>query len=572
MTWYASGDLIEAVLARRGQLRLRLAIGAGIVLGVGALVGWAMAFTWLLCWYAIQFAEHVCAGWSARRVARGAPVLAAPALSFIFLTNLVFGFLASAAVATGERWTMMCGIWILTGGLLNAAATSRSSRAAFFASAGPSAFYCAIVPIIAWSQGADLLDLGGLVSGVALLLIAALVLRGVGLQALRQAKDASAFKSIFLANMSHEIRTPLNGVLGMAQAMAAGELPQAQRERLRVIQRSGEALLVLLNDVLDLSKIEAGKLALELGEVDFTELAVDLQESFGALSADKNIFLTVSVDEAASGLWRGDPTRVRQVLSNLISNAVKFTDQGAVKARVRRTDKGVEIEVKDTGVGIAPEHLRRLFDKFTQADATTTRKYGGTGLGLSICRDLVQLMGGDIQVASTLGEGTTFTVRLPLQPAEQRATQASDPGPMPLARSLRVLAAEDHATNQAVLRILLAQAGLEVHIVGNGQEALEAWEQEVWDVILMDVQMPIMDGPTAVRAIREREGLSGRQRVPIIALTANAMTHHVSEYLESGMDAFIAKPLDFARLVATIDQVLNGEVEAAAPVEKRSAG
>jgi CheY-like chemotaxis protein len=263
---------------------------------------------------------------------------------------------------------------------------------------------------------------------------------------------------------------------------------------------------------------------------------------------------------------------VRQVLSNLISNAVKFTDRGSVEAHVRRIDTGIRIEVKDTGLGIAPEHLKRLFEKFTQADATTTRKYGGTGLGLSICRDLVELMGGEIRVASSLGEGTTFTVRLPLQPAEQQPRQAGAATPTPLARSVRVLAAEDHETNQAVLRILLAQAGLDVHVVGNGQEALEAWEQEVWDVILMDVQMPVMDGPTAVRAIRERESLSGRQRVPIIALTANAMTHHVSEYLETGMDGFIAKPLDFARLIATIDQVLNGEAEAPAPGVKRSAG
>jgi CheY-like chemotaxis protein/two-component sensor histidine kinase len=364
--------------------------------------------------------------------------------------------------------------------------------------------------------------------------------------------------------MSHEIRTPLNGVLGMAQAMDADDLPQHQRERLRIIRRSGEALLALLNDVLDLSKIEAGKVELETGAIDFEVMGRELEASFQALCAAKDIYLKVDVEPSASGRWTGDPTRVRQVLSNLIGNAVKFTDRGSVEVAIRHGGQGVSIVVRDTGPGIEPERLGRLFQKFVQADATTTRRYGGTGLGLSICRELCELMGGDIGVESTLGEGSTFTVQLPLARSHEPQAQLAEERPISFDTRLRVLAAEDHETNQAVLKVMLQQIGFEVTLVDNGRQAIEAWEREPWDVILMDVQMPEMDGPTATRAIRERERVLGCRPIPIVALTANAMSHQVQEYLDCGMDAFVSKPLELPRLLEAIGGVLDRAADDAA--------
>jgi signal transduction histidine kinase len=394
-------------------------------------------------------------------------------------------------------------------------------------------------------------------------------------QALIEAKEAAEAsnraKSTFLATMSHEIRTPLNGVLGMAQAMAAEDLSDGQRERLDVIRQSGETLLAILNDVLDLSKIEAGKLELEETEFDIQELARGAYAAFTAIANKKGLSFALQVDPAAEGVYRGDSTRVRQILYNLVSNAIKFTDQGEVRVRVARGDEALELSVTDSGIGIAPEPLSRLFAKFEQADSTTTRRYGGTGLGLAICREFAELMGGTIVAESRAGEGSCFTARLPLARVgrARKATRARAPTPTPTptheVRALRVLAAEDNAVNQLVLKTLLHQAGLNPTLVPDGAAAVAAWEAETWDVILMDIQMPGMDGPTACRLIREREAATGRTRTPIIALTANAMAHQVAEYLAGGMDGFVAKPIEVGLLYAAMEEALQSrEAQAAA--------
>jgi PAS domain S-box-containing protein len=387
----------------------------------------------------------------------------------------------------------------------------------------------------------------------------------------RAAVHAAEAMSGFLATMSHELRTPLNGVLGMAQAMARDPLSPPQRERLSVIEGSGEALLSLLNDLLDLSKIEAGKTVLEDGVVDAKALADGAQSIFTALVGDKNVALNLSVEPGAAGCWRGDPTRVRQVLHNLISNAVKFTDRGSITVDLSHSAEGLTFRVTDTGVGIPPDKLGGVFDRFVQADASTTRRHGGSGLGLTICRDLVALMGGAIEVESIEGVGTTFTVKLPLARAESATPDevvvehaddlaASGPG-------LRVLAAEDNLTNQFVLKTLLAQVGIELTLAPNGQEAVDAWRASLWDLVLMDIQMPVMDGVTAVRQIRQAERQQGLKRTPIIALTANAMAHHRAEYLAAGMDAVVAKPIDFAGLLETMDAVMTAAEAEQAPAK-----
>jgi PAS domain S-box-containing protein len=422
-----------------------------------------------------------------------------------------------------------------------------------------------------WAAGAAKLILNE--AGQPIRLVGALrniTARKVAERALVQAKEeaeaANRAKSAFLATMSHEIRTPLNGVLGMAQAMAADiDMTATQHERLEVIRQSGESLLAILNDVLDLSKIEAGKLALEEAHFEVGALAKTVHATFQAIAEAKGLTFELSLDRAANGVYEGDQVRVRQVLWNLVSNALKFTERGGVKVRIGRERDGLSLSVFDSGIGMTPAQLNGLFQKFEQADASTTRRFGGTGLGLAICRELAELMGGTIEVTSAPGMGSTFTVKLPLKKVARSAPKPKKP-PKPKARPqsqgdrpIRVLAAEDNAMNQLVLKTLLSQVGIEPVMVADGREAVAAWEREPWDLILMDVQMPVMDGPTATALIRTRERTEGRARTPIVALTANAMSHQITEYLQSGMDAFVAKPIEAQRLYEAVQRAVSGE-------------
>jgi len=379
-------------------------------------------------------------------------------------------------------------------------------------------------------------------------------------RALDDAESANRAKSAFLATMSHEIRTPLNGVLGMAQAMARDALPEEQRDRLAVIRQSGEALLAILNDILDLSKVEAGKLELEAMDFDLPQSIENAAAGFAAIAAGKGLALVVDTT-AAEGACRGDPARVRQVVSNLITNAVKFTEAGEVRVTARRQGGDVNITVSDTGPGIAPESLDRLFDKFVQADSSTTRRFGGTGLGLAICRELAHAMGGTVSARSILGQGAHFTLTLPLPQAAGARPAAVDLEPE-LAVDLRILAAEDNPINQQVLKTIFEQIGLPITIVGDGAAAVEACRTRAWDIILMDVQMPILCGPEATRAIRQLERENGRPRTPIIALTANAMEHQKAEYLACGMDGLVAKPLQIAELFGVINRYIGAADDA----------
>ena len=385
------------------------------------------------------------------------------------------------------------------------------------------------------------------------------------------AEAGSRAKSDFLATMSHEIRTPLNGVLGMAQAMDRDDLAPVQRQRLEVIKTSGEALLVLLDGVLDLSKIESGRLELETGEVDIVRVARAALATFTALASEKDLAVSVEVTPRAEGVYAGDSGRVSQILYNLISNAVKFTHAGSVRIAIDRADGMLAISVTDSGIGFNPERRAALFDKFVQADASITRRYGGSGLGLAITRELARMMGGDVEVEGAEGEGSVFTVRLALTRLRDRAPpREATPSARPsdeTHRTLRVLAAEDNAINQLVLKTLLHQAGINPTVVGDGQKAVEAWELGEWDLILMDVQMPVMDGLTAARLIREREQRTGRVRTPMIALTANVMSHQLATYRDAGMDGVVAKPIAVAELFAAIDESLASRGETAERTE-----
>jgi signal transduction histidine kinase len=384
------------------------------------------------------------------------------------------------------------------------------------------------------------------------------------------AMAANAAKSQFIANVSHEIRTPLNGVLGMAQILADGDLSAIQRQRVDIIHSSGEVLLSILNDVLDFSKIEAGKLDLEEMPFNVMKVVRDVEAAFSAVADNKGLSFGLQMEGRSGGpdicvMYLGDPTRVRQIVSNLVSNALKFTQSGGVEISVSCLDEGVVISVRDTGIGIPEDKLSKLFGQFEQVDASTTRRFGGTGLGLSICHELSRLMGGRIVVKSQSGAGSTFIVYLPLPKTTGPAAMAcrgAAPDSDEIDGALRVLAAEDNKTNQLVLSTLLEQLGIAPTIVEDGALALEAWRACEFDLILMDMQMPVMDGLTAVRAIRDAEALSSRPRSPIIALTADVMSHHLEDYRRAGIDAVVAKPIQFPELAQTMRSLLDPEIDA----------
>ena len=378
-----------------------------------------------------------------------------------------------------------------------------------------------------------------------------------------EAEAANRSKSEFLAAMSHEIRTPMNGVLGMVAALDGTPLTDEQRRMLAIINESGQVLMTLLSDILDLSKIEAGRMVLESTRFDASASIQAVAGLYAETAHGKALDYAIEIDDSARGWFVGDPTRYRQVLQNLVANALKFTEHGrvAIRAACEPAPGGgvlLRTEVIDTGVGIAPETRAKLFQKFSQADASTTRRYGGTGLGLAISRQLVEALDGEIGVESEPGQGSRFWFALPLQRTEApEHVEDHHVAAAPEARTsrVRILAAEDNPTNQLVLKALLSHADAEVVFADNGAQALEAAGAADFDLVLMDVQMPVMDGMTAAREIRALGGPRGA--VPIVAVTADAMPEQVALCLAAGMDAHISKPLRPEALFSVIDECLR---------------
>lgn len=566
-------DRLDDIMAtRRGQVRFRLGIAGAVILFYSASLGLKVTVVWAVVYGLLQLIEvRLFTPTATRRLIANRVVYAA-ALALIALNLVVFGSLAMIWPFASGSWGVANAAFLLAGAILNSVLTTQASVAAFEASIIPLGLYAALLPVISVAIGADVGLVIGLAVGGALLTFSVIKLwrkahririaeKGARAEAERrqaEAEAAVAAKSAFVAMVSHELRTPISAILA-----GATELERISggvgRSHARLIVDAGAMMRTLLNDLLDLAKLDAGRMSVECTPFDFHALMSDQIRFWRAEAMKKGVALRLTGAKSAPGWVVGDPTRLRQVLNNLLSNALKFTDEGSVTVgleAVPTINAGalLRISVADTGAGMTAEQLERLFTAFDQTDATVARTHGGTGLGLVISRELARLMGGDITVQSTRGEGATFTVSLVVTAAEAPRAEGHDPV-SETARAMKILIVDDHHINRRAIALILEPLGAEVAAARSGAEALEALASRPFDVVLMDVNMPDMNGRDAVRALRTAEGAN--RTTPVIAVTGDTAPADVQRCLEAGMNDWVAKPIDAGQLYNALARQLG---------------
>lgn len=544
-------------------LAIRIAVGVGAALLMRPVFGDDWAAGWFAAFGATEGATRLVS----RRASRGETLSRRERLLYVicmFLGSVTWSALATRCWISGLEPLRITAMMVLAGLLIHAQGFSFRTPAALAAMGGPPTLLMVLLPaVFGGYSGVGLVILS---VGVAMLLVyVAAVARANArtaarlAEAERRAVAANDAKSAFLSMVTHELRTPLNGVLGMARALRQTTLTPRQRDYVDTILRSGDGLLAILNDVLDISKIEAGRMELAVAAFDLAALARQSTGLWSETAAAKRLEVACEIDPALPPRVIGDETRVGQIVLNLVSNAIKFTEAGAVRLCVRRAPRadsegGVEITVADTGPGMTAEQVSRLFRPYAQADASTARKYGGTGLGLSICRKLATMMGGEIGVESEPGKGSTFRVWLPLLPSTATVEpERAEPAWLELPQ-IRLLAVDDNPINLAVARALLEAASVTVETAAHGAEALERLRREPFDLVLMDVHMPVMNGVEAVGRIRAGE--AGPSDLPVIALTADDAPGEAARLRTLGFDAQQTKPVRPQELFAAIREVL----------------
>jgi len=570
------GSAAQALTAILETQYLRYLIIASWGLAMWAAVGFRTGFLW----FVITLTAGALRSWTERRASRREhqgwgtvfPIVAT-------LTTAVWATAPLIAWFSDAPYGREMAIALLASGYVLVFAQLRSSPRQAVLISSPYGVAAGLIAVSLWGKPEfwGFIASGPLMLGGLFVLVLMTMLREERIQAFQEhqthliseleisrdkADAANTAKSNFLGVISHELRTPMNGVLGAAQLLSSSRLDAQQREMLSIIRNSGDSLLSLLNDILDLTKIEAGKMAFELVDIDMQNLHDRLMSPWAAQARAKGLEVVSHFEGDLPTVVRGDPLRVTQILSNLLSNAIKFTDVGQISYTVRgrkiaENRVAFEFSVTDTGAGISEEDLTRLFQPFTQVDNSSTRRFGGTGLGLTISRRLAGIMQGDISVVSVVGKGSTFTLSVEAEVVEWEKHMAdeADTNSAVDVRGMNVLVVEDHPVNRMILEAWMGSTGHNASSAENGQMAVEIARHQRFDLIVMDVNMPVMDGLSATRLIREN---SVNSDTPIIVLSASARAEDHQAGLEAGADAYMNKPIDFRQLANFMEQAGQG--------------